>query len=410
MMSNVQLMKYKELLGKLGDSSDNHLLLGNGFNNYLGITTSYREIYEQMISYHPGYEKVEAPLNEMSVDIETLIGYLIGQIKDQRKDKYFLKNYIEQKIKLDFMKATNEIVQDSISKVYQDYTQDIYLLLKNFNNYFTLNYDPFLYLLLLKFKKDEDGDNNILAIQNTDLFQEEDLNRNQNDIYKEIKKLREDGKLEMTIEDSMPLANLRETPKGHFKVISEMYSKKIDNEWKVSDINKVCNRILKEENPQPELQNINDGFQGELFKGGKRQNVYFLHGAFHIVEHNGGIRKITAKQNKAFIRRLEEAIHSEDKDIVCVLAHESGRKREQIEENEYLKKCFNSLSEIDGSLVILGSSLDEKDQHIFDQINKSNVSNLYISSCKVDKDRDYERASGRFKQKKIALFDYETMF
>ena len=32
--------------------------------------------------------------------------------------------------------------------------EGIYLLLREFTNYFTLNYDSFLYMLLLKYKKD----------------------------------------------------------------------------------------------------------------------------------------------------------------------------------------------------------------------------------------------------------------
>ncbi len=48
------------------------------------------------------------------------------------------------------MKATQEIVKSNIKNIYAEKNEGIFLLLKNFTNYFTLSYDPLIYILLLK--------------------------------------------------------------------------------------------------------------------------------------------------------------------------------------------------------------------------------------------------------------------
>ncbi len=403
----VRLLTYSELLEKLSTDSPSHLLLGNGFNNSLGVKTNYSEIFAQMKRTYSGYEQVESYLKGEYFDIEKLIGYLKGQINHDNED--FLPSYIERKVKLDFMNATNEIIQESIKNVYQDNNESIHLLLKNFTNYFTLNYDPFLYLLLMKFKKDDEIKNEVLTIQNTFLFQEEDLNQAQNNIYKKIKQAKTNGKLTINVNNNNKTVDLKSVKKTQFVLSVKTYFQ--DEAWKGKDIEKVCNQIWKEEAKQSKLK-VDDGFRGEqlkLYQETEEQNLYFLHGAFHIVKNKTDIQKIIAKQNKSFIQKLEKAIHSESKDIVCILTNNSEEKKVQIEENKYLEKCFDALSKIDGALVILGSSLAENDNHIFEQINKSFISKVYISSCEETHTKDLNRAKDVFPKKKIILFDYKTI-
>ncbi len=404
----IKLLTYNEILQELSKSqSDKHLLLGNGFNNSLGIETDYSDIFNRMKEVYSGYKNIQEYIEKEHFDIEKMIGHLKEKIKSDEKN--FLPNYIESKVKFDFMNATNSIVQESVKNVYQNNNQGIHLLLKNFTNYFTLNYDPFLYLLLLKFKKDEDGSGTALAIKKTSLFQKNHLNETQNNIYSEIQQARENGSAEVYFGENNSKIDFKNTTKANFQAITKEYSKKEGKDWKAKDIKRVCDQIWKEENSQPELE-VNDGFQGDLFnKDNQKQNLYFLHGAFQIIENQITIKKITAKQNKSFVQNLEEAIHSEDENIVCVLKSESQEKKKQIEESPYLKKCFEYLSKIDGVLVILGCSLSENDKHIFDQINKSSVSKIYLSSCKEKCDAYFKRAKGLFKDKEVALFDRRTI-
>ena len=62
-----------------------------------------------------------------------------------------------------------------------------------------------------------------------------------------------------------------------------------------------------------------------------KQNIFFLHGAFHIYTNKKRkIYKIIQTQDKALYQKLEEIINSEEEDIVCVLTGESNEKEKQI--------------------------------------------------------------------------------
>lgn len=402
-MSDIALITYSELLDRLEGIAPNHLLLGNGFNNSLSIRTCYKEIFSGMKNEYSGYGEVESLLRKEGYDIEKLISYLKEQTKE---DSQFLNAYIERKVKMDFMKAANEIIQGHIKKVYQEKNQGIYLLLRNFTNYFTLNYDPLLYLLLLKFKKNELGGNDALAIQNTTRFIEEDLDTRHNLIYQKIKDSRKTGQLQITVNDEPKDSDLGEIKKSHFVHTVKEYFK--NEGWKSKDIERVCDYIWKKESNRPELD-VQDGFSGDLFGEGNPQNLYFLHGSFQLTQKREVVQKITAKQNKAFLQRLEEAVNSEDQDIICVLTGSSQEKERAIQNSAYLRKCFNDLSKISGTLVILGSSLSDNDKHIFNQINISHVQKIYVSSCEKHKEQDLRRAEGIFKEKEVVLFDYNTI-
>ena len=62
------------------------------------------------------------------------------------------------------MQATHEIVKEEIKNVYAEKNDGVFILLKEFTNYFTLNYDSLLYLLLLKYKPSENN-KKMLSIQ-----------------------------------------------------------------------------------------------------------------------------------------------------------------------------------------------------------------------------------------------------
>ena len=405
-MDEISLITYKELLDKLKDDGDNnHLLLGNGFNNSLGINTSYPEIFSRMEKKYPDYKNVQEFINN-SFDIEHLIGHLKKQVESDKSD--FLRNYIERKIKMDFMVATNEIVQKNIKNVYKDQNKGIHSLLKNFLTYFTLNYDPFLYLLLLKFNKGKDKEGESVAFQNISLFREEDLNQKKNDIHKEIQELRENGEFSIISESTSPTKiALNTITKSNFESIVREYSKNRNKNWTSQEIINVCNHIWGKNN-KPELH-INDGFQNDFFQNDDQQNLYFIHGSFHIFKDGNAIKKITAKTEKSFTQNLEHEINHEEKEIVFILSAQSGEKEKQITNNKYLEKCFNALSKISGSLVILGSSLAKNDKHIFGQINKSNISKIYISSCEKEKEDCLQQANHLFQNREIILFDYTTI-
>lgn len=147
-MDESKKLSYKDVLCRI-EENENHLLIGNGFNQGLGVDTSYKHIFKVMKEDNSIYNGIETKFEECDGDIEALIDYLQGDINS---DNTFLRNFVQNRIKLDFMTALQKIVTKEIKQVYKEKNAGIYLLLSHFSNYFTLNYDSFLYLLLLRFK------------------------------------------------------------------------------------------------------------------------------------------------------------------------------------------------------------------------------------------------------------------
>jgi len=410
------ILNYNEIIDLIKNQT-NHLLIGNGFNYGLGINTSYKSIFDKMIENDRGVYKEATPIVEnCNYDLELFIGELE---EDINSDNVFLKKYIRNKIKFDFMKAAHEIVKTGIKNIYAEKNEGVYLLLQNFTNFFSLNYDSCLYLLLLKYKPIDNEPNNVIAFEPSIKFIEEDMNAQQNNIYTEIKEARRTGKLKITFgdeSDSLEKA-LNKLTKTHFQIEVNAYSKANNKGWKTKDIDKVVNLIFEEEKRNFFLKKIDDGSrQMSLFSNEREfifdvnsitQNVFFLHGAFHIYKDGRKIKKITQESDKALYEKLEEILNNEEQDIVCVFQQEN--KIDAINQNEYLLNCYTKLGSLTGNMVIIGSSLADNDNHIFEQINKSDIETVFISSLLREIEENYKLAKLRFPSKKIYLFVAETI-
>ena len=403
------IIDYEKLLSRLEMSrpKPSHLLLGNGFNNSLGVRTSYQEIFNRMKKIYPGYRKLEAMAEKKKYDIELLTEDLKNAV--QPDDRSFLAPYIGQNIKLDFMKATNEIVREKVKSVYSEHTESVYLLLRNFTSYFTLNFDPLLYLVLLRLKK-ENRVINAYAFHQQKLPGYQDLNEVQREIYEQVKGARQSGKLTMTFDKLVEDLGFSHETKGYFTDSAKRLFRQ--NKWARKDIEKACGQVWLEEKIRRYEANlkVNDGFSPEDdYLYSPEQNLFFLHGAFHIIKKGARVQKIMKSHNKAFLRRLEEAIHSESQKIISVFAGTTEDKTKEINSHSYLQQCLDELAKIEGTLVILGSSLADNDKHIFDCINQSNVKDIYISSSRSDAETKYQKALRLFPKKLITLFDRETI-
>ena len=141
------MITYNELLEVIANK-ENHLLIANGLNRGLSVNTSYSAIFEKMVENNDIYKDAQSLFNHSGYDLEVFLGKLEANIIDSP----FLQKYIKNNIKLDFMCATHDIVKSKIKNIYLEKNEGIFLLLKNFTTYFTLNYDSFLQLLLLKYK------------------------------------------------------------------------------------------------------------------------------------------------------------------------------------------------------------------------------------------------------------------
>lgn len=411
----ILFLSYEEVLEKI-EKQESHLLLGNGFNRGLGVNTSYSAIFEKMMENNHGiYKEAIETVKEANYDLEVLIKKLSDDINNGNT---FLKKFIENKIKYDFMKTAHKIVKSGIKNVYAEKNEGIYILLQNFTNYFTLNYDSFLYLLLLNFKLEESDDGKAIAFQSSIKFIEENMNLVQNNIYKEIKEARTNGAVNIEIGGEFGANQLMgNLTKKNFISGIEIYSKTKNKNWKTSDIDKVVKTLIEEEKKNKVLEKVDDGSkQLTLFDKTKEfafdinqetQNLFFLHGAFHIYKDGKKEKKITQTSDKALYEKLDEILNNEEKDIVCIFQAEN--KLDEINKSEYLSNSYSKLSKLSGCMVIIGCSLSENDDHIFEQINHSEVETIYISSLKKSKETDYNRAKTLFNNKNIILFDRETI-
>ncbi|HTN38238.1 MAG TPA: DUF4917 family protein [Arachidicoccus sp.] len=412
-IDGVSLLSYQEVL-EIIEGQENHLLLGNGFNRGLGIDTSYSSIFQKMIENNHGiYKDVANLVKVCDFDLEKFIGELE---KDIEPENIFLRKYINNKVKMDFMQATHEIVKSEIKNIYAEKNDGVFILLKQFTNYFTLNYDSFLYLLLLNYKSLDTGLNTAFSLQPSLKFVQEDLNIRHNEVYNEIKQIR-NGSLSITIN---PDINPTKTPidkvtKSTFTTIIKQYAKSNQKKWKTKIILQVVNFILEEEKKNQVLKNVDDGAQLKLFQGAKEfvfdlnsrtQNLFFLHGAFHIYKDGESIKKITQQADKALYDRLESILNNEEQEIVCVFQSED--KLDAIKKNEYLQKCYNELSGLSGNFVILGSALSDNDNHIFEQVNRSKIENVFISATSFTEEK-VKVAKRKFTEKKIYFFDVNTI-
>ena len=405
------LISYQDMLDKLRDQKS-HLLLWNGFNTWLGVSTSYKDIFNKMIEdYRSVYADAENMMQECGYDLELFIGKLTWDINDND----FLKKYIANKVKYDFMKATHEIVKKGIRNVYSKKNEWVYILLNNFDNYFTLNFDSFLYLLLLKYKWPEND--TTIAFQQPFNFIEDDVNETfNNTIYTEIKNARNTGSVDIRVESEVISKSMRSLTKTHFKKEIITFAKEENKDWEEKDIRNIIDLVMEEEKNKKVLEVVDDWMKPQkIFDDmeyvfdteSETQNLFFLHWAFHIFRDGEEIKKITQTDNEALYDRLETILNDGDKEIICVF--QSENKIEEINKNEYLKKALDKLTTLSGNLVIIGSSLWDNDQHIFDNIAQSQIDNIYIATSKNKYKVVYKEAKKKFWNKNVFLFDRETI-
>lgn len=303
--NEINIISYKDVLEQIKDQ-ENHLLLGNGFNYGLGVKTGYGDIFDKMMEENHGiYKDAKDLVVESEKDLEVFIGNLIADI-DSNND--FLKKYVENKVKLDFMEATHKIVKASVKDIYAKKNEGIFLLLNNFSNFFTLNYDFFLYLLLLNFKRSEATENKQMVLSPSIKFIEEDLNTSHNRIYKEIKQIRQ-GFVSISIDNDLnrTKASIDKVTKTTFTAIIKQYNKSNNKNWPTKVIEKVVKIIMDEEKKNKILSKVDDGAQLSLFDNemvfdieSQTQNLFFLHGAFHIFRDGTKVKKLPNNQIKLY--------------------------------------------------------------------------------------------------------------
>lgn len=112
----------------------------------------------------------------------------------------------------------------------------------------------------------------------------------------------------------------------------------------------------------------------------EKQDLYFMHGAVHLFNDDGGIIKCSAKSGFSSIFDQIKSYVNEDKYPTIISEGKSEDKLLKIKNNSYLKRCLNCLEQIEGSLFIFGHSLRDEDEHILEIFNKNlKLNKIFIS-------------------------------
>ncbi len=135
----------------------------------------------------------------------------------------------------------------------------------------------------------------------------------------------------------------------------------------------------------PDIQGLrrikyNDGFteerdDGKYWVKSKTQNIFYCHGAMNLEQNGDACCK--RKHDMYSIKPvIDSFIECPDHPIPPIVsADKSDEKMKQINGNAYFQDCFKALEDIKGSLVILGLSLTQNDEHIIKAIKKAQVAN-----------------------------------
>ena len=86
------------------------------------------------------------------------------------------------------------------------------------------------------------------------------------------------------------------------------------------------------------------------------------------------------EQKLSIIKQTQNRHVRRNESPLVIIEGNSNDKLRRINDNAYLKYCYQKLNQIKGVVFIYGHSLDYNDEHIFKAINaNSNINAVYIS-------------------------------
>jgi hypothetical protein len=100
------------------------------------------------------------------------------------------------------------------------------------------------------------------------------------------------------------------------------------------------------------------------------QNIYYLHGALPLFDTGSDIIKEEYNGNEYLLNSIKKRIEKGEYPIF-VTAGDGDQKLYHIRHNQYLNYCYDTLCQIDGSLVVFGFGFGEFEKHIIKAINKA---------------------------------------
>lgn len=150
-------------------------------------------------------------------------------------------------------------------------------------------------------------------------------------------------------------------------------------------------------------------------KNKENQNVHYLHGTLPFFDSGIDIIKEEYTTEKYLLENIKERMARKEYPIF-VTAGNGREKLMNIMHNKYLTYCYETLCNIQGSLVTFGFNFGPYDEHIIDAINKAakngrrtgnKLLSIYIGIYSDKDAENVESIKKKFKCK-VNLFDSKT--
>jgi len=145
------------------------------------------------------------------------------------------------------------------------------------------------------------------------------------------------------------------------------------------------------------------------------QNVFYLHGALPFFDAGVSVVKEEYDVYNYLLQKISARMEKGEYPIF-VTAGDGDQKLRHIMHNHYLTYCYESLCNLEGSIVTYGFNFGPYDEHIIDAINKAakhgrripdKIWSLYIGVYSDADRRHIENIAGKFKCK-VHVYDTKT--
>ncbi len=175
-----------------------------------------------------------------------------------------------------------------------------------------------------------------------------------------------------------------------------------------------CGREL--ENPD-EFVPPEEQIWSELMWGKHRddQNVFYMHGALHFFDAGVAVIKEEYDVYNYLLQKISDRMEKGEYPIF-VTAGNGEQKLRHIMHNHYLTYCYESLCDVEGSIVTFGFNFGSYDEHIIDAINRAakhgrkvsgKLWSLYIGVYSEADRKHIEQIAEKFKCK-VHIYDAKT--
>ena len=437
----VELLTWEDIKNELGTNCS--VLLGNGFSrSYCNQAFNQYEILQHMPSLQDLHE---------IIDIEKCIEQTQAKVSDNNPNltvpKVIIDRWIKSQLHKEFIDTLYNLMPKSLNDI-EDFTDEKLTKYKDFFNYFnkvfTLNYDPLLYWMTMRFINF--GDKDIVDYSDlkeqlssipegtkeyTDIKKKLDSTNDKciksvrNEMFSKYMKENEDYKLSISCKEEILLQKSIAESEGKIlggwtKVIPEVYkafeAKKTENELLSEESNKL--NSIATSALETKLQSVEhykegmnlrvkDGFLSEIWNENNDQTIFYLHGAFHLIENNDETIKVKSEEFNKMVDKIKQKWDSGFEPLT-VLESTPEAKVERINKSPYLTKCYNEFKTLSGTLLTHGLSFMNSDKHIIEAINNNaNLEKIYVG-CFNQPTKDIEEA---FKDNdRVVFFNTYGMF